>query len=208
MYHFLFYFSLFFIYSLLGWIVEVIFTSIRNSKITFRGFLIGPYLPIYGFASLLMIMALDKFKDNILAFFIMASLTAASLEYITSYIMEKLFKIRWWDYSEKKYHLDGRICLSNTILFGVLGLMVIYFINPNITSFLYALNSDLLIVVSSILLVLLIFDNIISYVIISNLKLNLKRKDATEQVDEAVWNSLSRLAKRVLNAFPNYKFND
>lgn len=208
MYQFLFYFSLFFIYSLFGWIIEVLFTSIRNKRLTFRGFLIGPYLPIYGFASIVMIMSLDKFKDNFIAFFVMASLTAASLEYLTSFIMEKIFKIRWWDYSEKKYHLDGRICLSNTVLFGILGSVVMYLINPKITTFLYGINSELLIIFGSISLVIILFDNIISYVIISNLKLNLKSKDATEQVDRAVWDNLSRLARRVLYAFPNFKIND
>lgn len=192
----------------MGWIVEVLFTSIRNKKITLRGFLIGPYLPIYGFASIVMVMALYKFRENVFALFIMASLTASSLEYIASFIMEKLFKVRWWDYSEKRYHLDGRICLSNTLLFGILGVIVIYYINPYVSNFLYSIDGNVLVIVSSLLMILIITDSIISFVIISSLKLNMREKDVTEQVDKAVLSSLSILKRRVLNAFPNYKINN
>ena len=90
-------FLLFLLYSMFGYIIEVISVSIHAKKWVFnRGFLIGPYLPIYGFGSLIMVLFLNRYENDLLALFVMSAFLCTLLEYITSLIMEKIFQLRWW----------------------------------------------------------------------------------------------------------------
>ena len=123
------YFMLFFIYAILGWIIETTLVSIEKKKFVNRGFLIGPYCPIYGFGGLAITILLKNYTKDPIVLFLMAVIICACLEYFTSYIMEKLFKARWWDYSKKKYNINGRICLETIIPFGLLGCFVTYVSN-------------------------------------------------------------------------------
>ena len=86
------YFLLFLFYSFLGWVLEMVVCSIADKKVVNRGFLIGPYCPIYGSGCLLIISLLHKYQDDPFTLFIMAIIVCSLLEYFTSYIMEKLFK--------------------------------------------------------------------------------------------------------------------
>ena len=127
---------MFIIYSFLGWIVDTTDILITTKKLVNRGFLLGPICPIYGVGVLLMIFLLSRFIDTPLALFILAIFIFMTLEYLTSYFMEKLFNARWWDYSNQKFNLNGRICLETTIPFGLGGMLVMYVINPFITKLL------------------------------------------------------------------------
>ena len=124
------YFLLFIIYSILGWIMEVINAIFTLKRFVNRGFLIGPYCPIYGCGAVLITVLLGRFKSNPIIFFIMSILLCGTLEYLTSYIMEKFFNLRWWDYSEKKFNIDGRVCLETLLPFGILGIVIMYISNP------------------------------------------------------------------------------
>lgn len=114
----LFYIACFEIYSVIGWCLETTLVFINTKNFINRGFLIGPYCPIYGFGAVLMILYLTQYRDNILTVFILGAVTCSVLEYLTSYFMELLFKTRWWDYSNHKFNLNGRICGQNSLLFG------------------------------------------------------------------------------------------
>ena len=142
--NFLFYFFLFFLYSVLGWIVETSYVAVIDKKIVNRGFLIGPYLPIYGLSSIIMILYLSQYKENPLTVFLLAIFVCSFLEYITSYLMEKIFKARWWDYSNLKFNLNGRVCLRNSTLFGILGLLLIYIVNPLLIKLIINMNKTFL----------------------------------------------------------------
>ena len=141
-------FSLFIIYSFIGWCIEVIAVSYTKKKFVNRGFLIGPYCPIYGVSALIMVFLLNKYKEDISVLFWMSFIVCSIIEYLTSYIMEKLFKARWWDYSDRLFNVNGRICLKNSICFGALGVLLIRYINNflmydlNLLSYniLYSLN--------------------------------------------------------------------
>ena len=111
------YIALFFIYSFLGWVMESILETVRKKRFVNRGFLIGPYCPIYGAGVLLITILLAKYNDDIWITFLMSLLICGTLEYATSYIMEKIFKARWWDYSYRKFNINGRICLETLIPF-------------------------------------------------------------------------------------------
>ena len=124
------YFLLFVIYSVIGWIMEVIYTLVIDKKFTNRGFLVGPYCPIYGVGAVLIIILLSGYKERPIGLFVLAIVICSILEYFTSYIMEKLFKARWWDYSNRKFNINGRICLETMVPFGVIACLIVYIVNP------------------------------------------------------------------------------
>ena len=103
------YILLFMIYSFLGWLMEVITVSVEAKKVVNRGFLIGPYCPIYGIGAVLITLVLSRYKYDPLVLFVMTMVSCGVLEYLTSWAMEVIFKARWWDYSHEKFNLDGRI---------------------------------------------------------------------------------------------------
>ena len=207
-----YYFFLFFIYSFLGWIVETINCSIlEKKKVLNRGFLIGPYLPIYGSAALIMILCLTEYKHDPFTLFCMAVVYASLLEYATSFLMEKLFHARWWNYTHEKLNLNGRICLKNSLLFGVLGFTVIYYINPAICFLLDKIPNSIMIILVIILSTIFILDVLITLWILSKLNIQIKniKSDATEEIDREAKKLLSHyrlLYKRLINAFPKINF--
>lgn len=136
------YFLLFFIYSVLGWLAEIIFVHLHDHQpFKNRGFLYGPYCPIYGFGALLMTLYLPKYTDDPITIFLLAVFISGLLEYITSYLMEKLFHARWWDYSKKPFNIEGRVCFENLIYFGLAALFSLYILNPLIFRLIDALGS-------------------------------------------------------------------
>ena len=119
----------FFLYSLLGWIYETTLCSISQRKFVNRGFLNGPYCPIYGAGALLVILLFGK-MTNPFELFICSAVVTCALEYLTSYGMEKLFHAKWWDYSSRRFNLHGRICLEGAFVFGLLSVLVVQFLHP------------------------------------------------------------------------------
>lgn len=203
-------FLLFIIYSFLGWVMETIAFFIDNKKLVNRGFLIGPYCPIYGVGCLLIIIVLGHFMNNPVLLFVLSALICSIVEYLTSFFMEKLFKARWWDYTNKKFNLNGRICLSNTIIFGILGFFILYFLNPTLYNLISKIPNNLSYIISSIILIIFIFDIITS----CNLMMKIKKlafenkKDNTEEIVKEVKEILSTknlFIKRIIEASPNIK---
>ena len=120
------YFLYFIIYSFAGWSIEMVYQSIKDRHIVNRGFLIGPLCTIYGYGVLIIILLIGTNTKDLLAVFLKAILVCSILEYMTSYVMEKLFKARWWDYSDEKFNINGRICLGTMIPFGLGGTLIVY----------------------------------------------------------------------------------
>ena len=185
-----YYFLLFMTYSVLGWILEVSCKLVEKKKFINRGFLIGPYCPIYGWGALMMTLLLKKYLNDIFTLFIMNILICSILEYFTSYFLEVIFKARWWDYSNKKFNINGRICLETMIPFGLFGLLVMYVINPIIFNILNMIPISIIYFISIVLFLLLLIDTITSYSIITKIKnINKKtqshillKKDNTEKI--------------------------
>lgn len=112
-------FLLMLLYSFLGWCGEMVYCSLGQRRLCEkRGFLNGPICPIYGHGALLVLWALDGGCANPLLTFLLGALMTSALEYATSFAMEKLFHMRWWDYSARRFNLNGRVCLRNSVLFG------------------------------------------------------------------------------------------
>lgn len=204
-------FLLFIIYSFIGWLTEVIFVFICEKKLVDRGFLIGPCCPIYGCGGILINLTLTKYYDSPITLFVMAMFICALLEYITSYLLEKLFKARWWDYTQFKFNINGRICLEILGLFGILGCFIIYFVDPLLNKFLSLLSPNIINILAIIFGIMFIIDLSISLKIISNFKnatLQFRNKDNTEEITKKVKETLAQKSffnKRLIIAFPNLK---
>ena len=213
-----YYFLLFMTYSILGWILEVSCKLVEKKKFINRGFLIGPYCPIYGWGALMMTLLLKKYLNDIFTLFIMNILICSILEYFTSYFLEVIFKSRWWDYSNKKFNINGRICLETMIPFGLFGLLVMYVINPIIFNILNMIPISIIYFISIVLFLLLLIDTITSYSIITKIKnINKKtqshillKKDNTEKitllVKKELLNSHNKYYNRLINSFSHIKF--
>ena len=204
------YFLLFISYAFLGWSMEVICKLIETKKFIDRGFLIGPYCPIYGWGAVAITLLLKKYTNDPLELFIMAVIICSVIEYFTSYFMEKKYHARWWDYSNKKFNINGRICLETMIPFGLLGVAITYITNPLLLNLYNLIPKNMLHIISIILLIGFIIDNIISTNIISSIKVegNKLIKDNTEEITERVKQALkdkSWLHRRLIDAYPNLK---
>ena len=206
------YFLLFMIYAILGWCMEVTCKLIQYKRFINRGFLIGPYCPIYGYGAILITFLLKKYTDDPIILFFMAIIICGTLEYLTSYFMEKIFKARWWDYSQKKFNINGRVCLNTIVPFGLLGLFIMYVSNPFFISKIQLLPEMWLNILFWTLLAIYIVDNIVSGIVIRYVKKTEKivgkDLDNTEEITKKVKKVLqnkSVLHRRLLNAYPSLK---
>ena len=122
----------FILYSVIGWVYETAYCSIKGLKWDNRGILIGPYCPIYGVGAVLDILLCSKLPNASSVFFA-CMIGSAILEYTTSYALERMFHAVWWDYTRLPFNLNGRICLSCSLGFGVAGWVVLYGLHPYIS---------------------------------------------------------------------------
>lgn len=203
------YFLLFMIYSVIGWCMEVTCKLIQYKRFINRGFLIGPYCPIYGYGAILITILLKKYIYDPWVLFVMAILVCGTLEYLTSFFMEKIFKARWWDYSQRKFNLNGRVCFGTIIPFGILGLFIMYVSNPFLLEKLELIPEVWLNWISGILFTIYIVDNIVSTFVIRYVKkaelIAGKDLDNTEEMTTKVKEILenkSVLHRRLVKAYP------
>lgn len=183
----------FIIYSFLGWVLESIFRSFCEKKIINTGFLRGPICPIYGCGAIIMILFLKNFSNSKILLFIMSIIFLSLWEYIVGVILEKLFKTKYWDYSDHKFNYKGRICLTNSIAWGFLGVLFIDFIHPGIINLLKNVDVLYLKIIVPILLILILTDAIISIVKTKNIKGTLEK---VEKLNEQIKEKLAEIKKQ------------
>ncbi len=204
-------FLCFILFSFLGWCLEVLYGIFELKKFVNRGFLIGPLCPIYGIGCVLLYLLLQGYADDPIVLALLAMVICSILEYLASYLMEKIFKTRWWDYSNMKFNINGRICLEMIVPFGILGLLVVYILFPNVMNLLNFLPSLTIYISSSVLLILFLIDLAVSFKIIMRFtKVALKvPKDMTEEITKFVKNTLSKskLTDRLINSFPDFQID-
>lgn len=209
------YFLLFFIYSVMGWCMEVLCIIIEDRKLVNRGFLIGPYCPIYGCGAILISLLLKSFVNRPLLLFVMAILVCGILEYATSYFMEKIFHLRWWDYSNRKLNINGRVCARTIIPFGILGMWITYCMNPFLLDKIALFSEKKLWLICLIIANIFILDVIISLIVVFKIKKTTQsvnsenREDNTEEITKKVkailLSGTSFAQKRLINAYPKLK---
>ena len=146
---------LFFIYGFIGWIIESTFFGITNGKFINRGFLHLPILPIYGFGGVAVTFIFSKNQKMV---FIKSSLIVSVLEYLTSFVLEKVFNLRWWDYKNNPLNINGRICLLNCLLFGLGGYVIAKFISPYLNIKLNQSNKKVINIINVIFSIITLTD--------------------------------------------------
>ena len=213
MYDYAFLFMLFFGFSVFGWILECVSCSIWYHKFVHdRGFLLGPYCPIYGVGALGGYFILSHYADEPFTLFIMAAVGSTVIEYITSYIMEKIFNARWWDYSDRHFNIEGRVCLRNSFLFGVMGLGFVYFVKPFYENITDKIDSNTLIITSIVCSIIFVIDFIVSFILMNKIKKKIVaiKKDRTSDIEKAtkeIFKNYKFSLTKLFNSFPGIKFN-
>ena len=201
---------LFFIFAFGGWCTEVILKYIQYHRFINRGFLTGPICPIYGCGAVLITVVvgnLTSVESGIVMTFALSFVICGVVEYLTSYILEKIFHARWWDYSQKPMNLHGRVWIGNLILFGLGGVAIIHILNPAIFKVLGAIPLKTREIISAVLLVILAADFVISYFVLKLVKTGVDSSEAdnTEEISREVHQLLTNKSyfySRFADAYP------
>lgn len=150
----------FFIYCLIGWIIESAYVSVKSFRFVNRGFLRLPLLPLYGSGAIIMLWLSLPVKGNLLLVFLFGMAGASVLEYVTGYFMERLFKMKYWDYSNNPFNLNGYVCLGTSIAWGLLTILLTEVVHRPLEWLVLGLNSMLCIVLVTVISILFIIDTI------------------------------------------------
>ncbi|MDE6995830.1 MAG: hypothetical protein K2P41_15655 [Lachnospiraceae bacterium] len=153
----------FYFYCFFGWCFESSYVSLKSGKLVNRGFMRGPFLPLYGSGAIMMLVVSMPFRDNILLTYIAGVIGATSLEYITGVTMEALFKVRYWDYSNQRFNFQGHICLSSSIAWGFLTILMTRVVHMPIEQFVMSIPGNLLFPVTMALTVYIVVDFTLSF---------------------------------------------
>lgn len=202
-------FLYFLIFSFSGWFMEVLFKFIQYGKLVNRGFLVGPICPIYGVCGVTFYYIFSNISYNPFIVFAISFLFCAVIEYLTSYVLELLFHARWWDYSHKKFNINGRICLRNLFFFGIMGIFCVYFYDSFVFYLIDLIPTNLISIITVVLFVLLLIDIFMSIEMVNKLHdfISNVKHDATEEISKRIRKNLvakSFYFKRVIFAYPNF----
>ena len=153
-----FYLLLFFLVSFLGWVWEVCIYLVKERQFVNRGILTGPWLPIYGAGALFLYFLLNRWKKKPVSVFLVSMAVCSVLEYCAGYFLEKMWGVKWWDYSGMPFNLNGHICLLSCLMFGAGGVLLVSFLIPLYTKLYQRLPKRAGIAVGLFLLVLFVID--------------------------------------------------
>ena len=201
----------FFCFSVLGWIMEVTLKYIQFHRFINRGFLIGPYCPIYGFGTVgvtVLVGGLFIRHGTVGEIFLVGMIICGALEYFTSWYMEKLFHARWWDYSTKPMNLNGRIWIGNLLLFGLASVLIVDGVAPFFFRVFGGMNAFWLHVFAIAIVALLLADGCASHFLMNLVKreIDSQEGDNTEEISlqvHALLRNRNMLMRRITQAYPN-----
>ena len=188
----------FYFYCFCGWCFESAYVSLKAGKPVNRGFMRGPFLPLYGSGAIMMLVVSMPFQDNVLLTYLAGVLGATALEYVTGVTMEALFKVRYWDYSKQRFNFQGHICLSSSIAWGFLTILMTRVVHRPVEQFVLSISGSILAPVTLVLTLYIVVDFTLSFKAAMELRdLLVKMQKLKEEVE--------RLQKRldILIAFSN-----
>lgn len=192
---------IFFIYAFLGWCMEVSFAALVSGKFVNRGFLNGPVCPIYGFGVVIVLSCLEPLKGSLLPLFLGCVLLTSALEWITGFVLEKIFHQRWWDYSGEPFNLGGYICLRFSIAWGFACLFVVKILHPSVLLFIRVIPHTLGLVLLGIFAAIMAVDLAATVRTIAKINRNLGQIDAlAAKIKQASNEFGENLADKVLDA--------
>ncbi len=153
---------IFIIYAFVGWCLEIVITTIQDGKYTNRGFLIGPFCPIYGFGVVGVLAILSPVRHNLLLFFLGSMLLATILELFVGYMLEKFFSQKWWDYKDEPFNFKGYICLWASVSWGLACTFMAYVLQPLVNNFIHWMPIKIGIILILIIGLVILVDLIIT----------------------------------------------
>lgn len=176
----------FYIYCFLGWCIESTIVSVEDKRFVNRGFLRGPYLPIYGFGAIFVLLISIPLKSNPVAVYFCSMSATTVLEYVTGWAMEKTLKMKYWDYSDQKFNIHGRVCLLCSLFWGFLSIFVTYVLHEGVEWLVLRMSVPLLYFAGGFITCLMVSDLV--YAIKTAIDINkilAKISDVREQIAEA-----------------------
>ncbi len=199
---------LFFLYSFIGWCIEVCYAAFRNRKFINRGFVNSPLCPIYGFGSILFAIFLPELTENLFFLFLGGVILATLLEYSAGMLMEKIFRKKLWDYSAIKYNLSGYVCLRYSLLWGLLAIVTMLAANPLICRLTRMIPRPVTLMIQWTGCLFLLLDFITSAMAVLNMKISARRltqlSEGLQRSSRLLENRLTRgVQKRMERAFPS-----
>ena len=176
----------FYFYCFFGWCFESAYVSLKNRHPVNRGFMRGPFLPLYGSGAIMMLIVSMPFQHNLVLTYFAGCIGATALEYVTGVVMEALFKVRYWDYSNQKFHFQGYICLSSTLAWGGLTILMTRVVHKPVGQLVLAIPESILSVVTFVLTVYIVADFTLSFKTAIDLRDILVKMEAAREELERV----------------------
>lgn len=175
----------FILYSFLGWVLESICKTIWEKKFVNSGFLNGPFCPIYGAGAIIMLLFLSGSKNNIVLLFFAGFFVLSIWEYIVGWALEKIFHTRYWDYTQNRFNIQGRVCLLNSFYWGIMGVIFIHIVQPFVEVQIHSIEPNILLYVVILLSTYLIVDAITSIIKVKQIDIKLRTlKEMGENIRE------------------------
>ncbi|HIW81877.1 MAG TPA: hypothetical protein H9742_10260 [Candidatus Acetatifactor stercoripullorum] len=180
----------FYFYCFFGWCFESAYVSIKSKRLVNRGFMRGPFLPLYGCGAIMMLVVSKPFQENLVLVYIAGCLGATVLEYVTGVTMEALFKVRYWDYSKNKFNFQGHICLGSSLAWGGLTILMTEVIHKPVERLVLSIPGRYLGIITFLLSVYICVDFALSF------KAALDLRDILVQMERAK-EEMMRIQKRL-----------
>ena len=192
---------IFFIYAFLGWCTEVSYAATKTGRFVNRGFLNGPWCPIYGLGVVIVLAFLEPLKNNLLLLFLGSVVLTSALEWLTGFLLEKLFAQRWWDYSDEPFNLSGYICLRFSLAWGFACVFVVKLLHPTVLLFIRLIPRPVGVILLVVLCAVMAVDLAATVLAITKLNRRLALIDELAgHIREASNDFGEDLAERVLDA--------
>ncbi len=204
----------FLIYAFLGWIVEIIYQQLKRGVFVNRGMLAGPYCPIYGFGSLLLLIFLEPVKDNFLWLFLGSTVICSFLELIVGFLFDKILHERWWDYSQEPMNIGGYICLRFSIAWGLGGTLIMKEIHPFIQKIMIHIPEKILTIILLLSISSMLIDAIVTFTHIFGLNRNIKEvlrlqknmKSLSDNIGKKISHGTAKSSNKVQMILENPEF--
>lgn len=180
----------FMIYAFIGWVLESVYKSVLQKKFVNSGFLSGPFCPMYGYGAIMMYLSLKDVSNNIVILFLYGLIILSIYEYVVGLFLETVFKTKYWDYSNYKFNIHGRVCLLNSIYWGILGVVFMKFIHPAIEVLVSRIPINYLIIFAAISCTYILIDTLAT--VIRLVKINIRLRNL-EQITKAIKDKIEKI---------------
>lgn len=195
----------FYFYCFFGWVFESTYVSTKKRHFVNRGFMRGPFLPLYGSGAIMMLIVSAPYKDNLVLVYVSGCIGATVLEYVTGVVMEALFKVRYWDYSRQPFNFQGHICLGSSLAWGGLTIFMTQFLHKPVESLVLAVPVEILGPVTFVLTLVIVVDFSLSFKAAMDIRDILVRLEKAKEDVERMSKRLDVMIALVNDDMENWK---